>query len=131
VAYVSEQTGVGEVYVRSLDGSGEATKVSQDGGQSPRWGESDGTLFFRSLGTQWVHSAQLSYEGGRAAVPEVANLFNATSFWTLEPGADFDVHPDGDRLIMFGQSSSKAKRSQLRIVENWFGELERLAPPAE
>jgi len=41
----------------------------------------------------------------------------------------FDVSPDGQRFLMIEPSETPNDASQLILVQNWFEELERLAPP--
>ncbi|GMR22204.1 MAG: hypothetical protein BMS9Abin37_0537 [Acidobacteriota bacterium] len=36
--------------------------------------------------------------------------------------------PDGQHFIMLDESASEARPTGLVLVENWFDELERLAP---
>lgn len=43
-------------------------------------------------------------------------------------GGDYDVMPDGQHFIMLDESASEARPTGLVLVENWFDELERLAP---
>ena len=41
---------------------------------------------------------------------------------------DHDIGPDG-RLLLLKPVSEKTTSTKLRVIENWFTELKRLAPP--
>ena len=44
------------------------------------------------------------------------------------PGVSHDIGPDG-RLLLLKPVSEKTTTAKLRVIENWFTELKRLAPP--
>ena len=51
----------------------------------------------------------------------------------LNAKPNYDVARDGQRLIMMrnvGQTGTVADQTVLTVVDNWFEELNRLAPPA-
>jgi Tol biopolymer transport system component len=48
VAFVSDQTGVDEVYVSPIRGDGDVVQVSQHGGIEPVWAPDGRELFYRS-----------------------------------------------------------------------------------
>jgi serine/threonine protein kinase len=43
-------------------------------------------------------------------------------------GRNFDVSPDGSRFLMVKNLPTPTDAKRFIVVENWFGELERLAP---
>ena len=52
--------------------------------------------------------------------------------YTFNTLTDFDVSPDGQRFLLMKETQAEAlEDTQLIIVENWFEELDRLAPPAD
>ena len=48
IAYVSQESGRGEVYLRALDGSNQRWQVSNGGGAQPIWSRDGRTIFFRT-----------------------------------------------------------------------------------
>ena len=48
IAYVSDETGAPEVYVRRADGGGVSVPVSTAGGEHPRWRGDGGELYYRA-----------------------------------------------------------------------------------
>lgn len=46
----------------------------------------------------------------------------------------YDISPDGLRFLMVknvGAQQNQSARTEIIVVENWFEELKRLAPPGE
>jgi serine/threonine-protein kinase len=125
VGYVSDQTGSEEVYVRPFPGPGGERRVSRGGGEAPSWGRDDSDLVFRSSDEDSVFSASLRLDLSEVVVEKRA-LFGARSYWNPPGRASYDVHPDGQRLLMLNQRDPNATRSKLRVVENWFSELRTL-----
>jgi serine/threonine-protein kinase len=95
LAYVSDETGGLEVYVRPFPGPGGRVQVSAGGGSEPAWSR-DGRLFYRD-GTHFI-SATLA-PGPRAAVVARQELFE-DRFRTGLFRPQYDVHPDGQRFAV-------------------------------
>ena len=96
VAYVSNETGRTEIYVRSVSGDGPRVQVSTAGGTEPVWSPAGGELFFRNgrdLLAVGVRDARaLSF--GRSHV-----LFSGD--YPYGPVvANYDVTRDGKRFLM-------------------------------
>ncbi len=93
LAYVSDQSGSSEVYLRRFDGSGGALRVSSVGGGAPRWREDGRELFYVD-------------DGGRLMAVPIGSLDPPT------PGAaallfdahlddfSYDVTADGQRFVV-------------------------------
>jgi hypothetical protein len=56
-------------------------------------------------------------------------LFEGRYVPTLQTMANYDVTPDGQRLLMVKENDQAAGTTQINVVLNWFEELKRLAPP--
>ena len=125
VAYVSDQSGSHEVYVRPFPGPGRERRVSRDGGKWPSWGRDDSELIFRSSDERTVFLASLQLDRSELA-PGLKALFEAGPYWNSSNRADYDVHPDGRRLLPLNQTDPTTARSNLRVVENWLLDLKRL-----
>jgi serine/threonine-protein kinase len=101
LAYVSNETGVYEVYVRSYPNMGPRTIVSVGGGAAPVW-SADGTELLY-WGRNAVIAASVRVDGDRLAVVERTELFRTGSFrQEVEANRNYDVHPSGQEFVMVG-----------------------------
>jgi serine/threonine-protein kinase len=111
IAYVSNESGQAEVYVRAVNAR-LSNRISTQGGSEPVWGLDGGTLYYRSYGK--LLAAQMS--GGSSVASRVA------SGVTAEPGtfdaAGYDTM-SGNRFLMITGPSPGTTAAELRIVLNW------------
>ncbi|MDA2938819.1 hypothetical protein MYX75_11230 [Acidobacteria bacterium AH-259-A15] len=124
LAYVSDASGVNEVYVRPFPGPGGETLISTGGGRSPVWGPDDTELFY------WVDETLLmvaSLQTDPFLVLGEKRLFESVRFWSIYYRAHYDVHPDGRRFLMLEKGGDES-RPRINVVLNWFEELKRLVP---
>jgi Tol biopolymer transport system component len=117
LAYVSDEAGQNEVYVRPFPMPGNPVQVSSGGGREPRWAPSGRELFYRGQrGMVAVPvSTSPSFRAGRGTV-----LFDDKPYLSHEVGAAYDVHPDGRRFLMIRRG---AETPQVVVVLNWFDQL--------
>jgi serine/threonine-protein kinase len=116
LAYVSDQSGDAEVYVRSFPDSSGTWLVSQGGGTEPAWSPDGRELFYRS--GDWLIAVPLittpRFSAGRRdslfAGPYVPNPTHT----------NYDVHPAGDRFVMVRSSESER---QVVVTLNWLPAL--------
>jgi Tol biopolymer transport system component len=122
VAYVSDESGSQEVYVRAFDGSGEKTRISPAGGTRTSWRHDGTELFYLSADNQLMAvpvKTGTTFEAG-APVP----LFRIASPGWSTYGNAFDVTSDGQRfLIQTGISG--APSLPFTVVREWAAELKR------
>lgn len=135
IAYDSNETGQVEIYVRPFpDIDAGKWQVSNEGGTFPKWNPNGRELMFLRITAgsgRDVWTAQVETENEfQHATPQllVPNLDGERTF------ADtLDTSPDGERILLSRRSVSSdapaAERTHLVVVENWFEELKRLAPP--
>jgi serine/threonine-protein kinase len=98
LAYVSDETGRPEVYVGAFpDASAGRRVVSTDGGAEPQWSRDGRTLYYRT-GSGMVIALEVR-SGPTLTIGAALPLF-AGSYEASEDGADFDIHPAGDRFAM-------------------------------
>jgi len=122
-AYYSDESGRGEVYVRSYPGPGDKWLISTGGGAEPVWSRNGRELFYRS-GKRLMAvdvTLQPSFAAGRPRV-----LFEGPYVSALP--ANFDVSLDGQRFVMLEPERPDARPPSLGIVLNAFEELARVAP---
>jgi dipeptidyl aminopeptidase/acylaminoacyl peptidase len=120
LAYVSNETGQNEVYVRSFPMMGGAVQVSARGGRQPRWSPTGDEVFYR--GEEGMIAATVSTSPSfRVRGRKV--LFDDKPYLTHQYGSStYDVHPDGERFLMI-RLGSEARRVQ--VVLNWFTQPKR------
>ncbi len=126
LAYVSDESGSEEIYVRPFpDINGGRWQVSTGGGTQPLWARNGQELFYRD--GEAVMAVPLQTEPSfRAGNPEV--MFEG-EYLSAQGGPNYDVSLDGERFLMIKPVVNESFAPQIIIVENWFTELERLLPP--
>jgi len=102
LTYSSNQSGLYEVYVRSLAGDGLPVQVSENGGSMPEWSPDGKRLYFRAGDKTRIMVAELRSEDPLAfGKPRVfvRGIFRSMG---LSNGASFDVRAteDGDQIIL-------------------------------
>jgi hypothetical protein len=117
VAYRSEESGRGEVYVQAYPGLGQKALISIDGGGQPIWSHDSRTIYFRS--EKDFRSARLAVSGGvQASAPTV---LMADSF--LQPQAvnhtTYEVFPDGSFLVFAPPEDGVTAHAAVIAVFNW------------
>jgi serine/threonine-protein kinase len=126
LAYTSDASGDYEVYVQPFPELGAIVRVSPNGGHEPLWAPSGERLYYRSADGARVYAVDvLGHDPLRFGREEL--LFEGDFEAGVVFGAKWDIHPDGDRFLMLQIEHPEAP-SGIRIVTNWFAELERLVP---
>jgi serine/threonine-protein kinase len=135
MAYVSNESGRPEVYVRPFPGPGGKWLISQEGGQEPLWARDGKQLCYRSgIGIQkdqiWDHVwvVDVRMDGGFSpSKPRL--LFKAPGFMNGGIIRSWDVSLDGKRLLMVKIEEAKPTPvTEMVLVQNWIEELKRLVP---
>ena len=98
LAYSSDASGRGEVYVRPFPGPGAAVQVSTGGGGTPTWSRRKGRDLLRVQRAD--HGRAI--HGGPRLVPrrESRALWSEGRYQTRGPNRMFDLHPDGERFVL-------------------------------
>lgn len=100
VAYVSNATGRNEVYVRALEGSAAAVRVSSDGGEHPLWRRDSRELFFLSPTDEFI-AVDLSKFDDTRLPGEKTRLFRMVVNDVIRDSyAPYDVAADGQRFLI-------------------------------
>jgi len=122
LAYVSNNTGRDEVYVRPFppDAGSGLVQVSTDGGTGPVWAHSGRELFYRNGANELV-AVQFTEDPTFATVREDV-LFSMDGYLTARGHAMYDVSPDDQRFVML-RMGDVGSDSELILVENWAEEL--------
>jgi eukaryotic-like serine/threonine-protein kinase len=125
LAYVSNESGRTEIYVRPFPGPGEALTISTDGGNEPVWSATGRELFYRSGDAMMAVGITTS---PAFAVGKPRPLFEKPfeSSFTFWP--DYDVTPDGQRFVMVKRIDQDEAPAQINVMLNWLDELKRRVP---
>jgi eukaryotic-like serine/threonine-protein kinase len=120
-AYVSQESGRPEVYVRPFPETQNAVwQVSRGGGQGPVWARS-GQLFYQNLRRELMAVATRGSGTFEWDPPQV--LFDASNYVFNPWHPTYDVTPDGEKFLMARRVGRPGV--ELVLVLNWFHELKR------
>ena len=126
VAYVSDESGRQEIYVRPYPGPGGKWLVSTDGGTEPVWNPNGRELFYRS-GTRMM-AVDITTERGFAQ-GKPAELFRGDYVPIAAAATNYDVSRDGQRFLMVQRSAREhVTLMQIVVVLNWQEELKQRVP---
>ena len=137
LAYQSNESSRYEIYVRPFpDVNTQRVQVSTGGGESPVWSRDGTELFYYVDGPSATPDAVMavSVEPGPVFTPGVPEMLFQGSYPDPGPnGSFFDVSSDGQQFLMISteEASNDSERPRIIIVQNWFEELNRLAPPLD
>jgi hypothetical protein len=119
LAYVSDESGRGEVYVQPFPGPGGKWVISTDGGREPAWSVDGRELYFRqgdALMAVPVTASASEFKAGRPAA-----LFSAR-YEQMDGTRNYDVSPDRLSFVAV-RNEGAAETNQLNVVLNWFAEV--------
>jgi serine/threonine-protein kinase len=122
LAYVTDESGRSEVYVRRFPDPGGRVQVSLAGGSEPVWNRNGHELFYRAAtqkGAQIV-SARVQTTPSFQVLSRTP-LFQAEHYETAVPHANYDVDPSGKRFVMVRHRGS----SEIILVQNWAAQMEQ------
>jgi len=136
IAYNSNESGQTEVYVETFPVTGRRWKLSEDGGDSPRWSPDGSSIYYLSHLKLMVVDLEIA---PRFRPSKARELFQID----VADVQDFDVFPDDERFVLIGRRISQVQdqppvvraaggarrifpsmQPDLHVITNWFGELE-------
>jgi Tol biopolymer transport system component/DNA-binding winged helix-turn-helix (wHTH) protein len=126
LAYVSDESGTQEVYVRSYPHPGPRWQVSTDGGTEPVWDPSGGMLFYRNKDRMMAVDIT-TRPSFAVAKPRVLFEGRYLGFPAWDHTPSYDVARTGHPFIMIKDSERATPPTEISIVLNWFDELTRAA----
>jgi serine/threonine-protein kinase len=125
LAYVSDESGRDEVYVRHYPDLGSPVAISTAGGDFPRWSANGREIFYRQGDALMAASVTVTPRFS-ASTPQ--RLF-AGQYAGAAHDAGFAVAADGQRFVMV-KGDDAAALNQLTVVQNWLEEVARAAAPS-
>jgi serine/threonine-protein kinase len=112
VAYVSDESGRNEVYVRDFPSAANKRQISRNGGTTPRWSGKE--LFY--MGERGLFAAAVRTS------PEFSAGSPAMLFERRGISPAFDVSGDGKRFVVLEKPAGEPPLS-VHVVHNWFSEF--------
>jgi serine/threonine-protein kinase len=121
LAYVSNESGAHEVYVRPFPNTADGRwQISTQGGLEPVWAHSGRELFYRTTGaatdTQMVMAVRT---GSTFVTGDRRALFPLVRYATNDAYQQYAVAPDDRRFVMI-RARQENRDEQLVVVENFF-----------
>ncbi len=120
IAYVSDESGQYEIYIRLYLSAEGKRQVSTGGGVDPMWNPNGKELFYRNGDKMIVVDVEIE---GELTLGEPRVLFQKPL-----ASPNYDVTLDGQHFVMVEQGESQPAPTQLILVQNWGEELKRLVP---
>jgi serine/threonine-protein kinase len=125
LAYVSDESGRREVWVRAFSNLGKGQQISKGGGNEPVWNPdpSKKELFYRD--GAFMMAARINDQGSIEGKAErlFADSYTTTNGAWSRP--NYDVFPDGS-FLMLKRVEQEQVVTQINVVLNWREELTRL-----
>ena len=122
VAYVSEESGVIEVYTRRFPEGDGRLKVSLSGGRGAQWGADGKTLYYVEGQKVYEVSLRLGSEAEVLETRVVTELPAGAGSRNISAYPCFYVSPDGEKFAVL-DGESEDNRPRLRVHQNWFEEF--------
>ena len=119
IAYVSDEAGRYQIYVRPFPGPGGKWQISVDGGMEPYWSSDGKQIFFRNR-EQLLAVDVDTTSGFSAGRPRVV----LEEMKTLLPEHNYSVAADGQRfLVIESAEEGDTGPDRINVVVNWFEAL--------
>ena len=136
IVYGSAESGLMQIYVQpypNLDGGRWQISSDSIGAREPSWGPNGEELFYLRNDGSFMHS-ELTIQGDSISSSVPRPLFADIQIAGTSPL--YAVSNDGESILHFARSTDDGQitsigsgRTELLVVENFFAELRRLAPP--
>jgi eukaryotic-like serine/threonine-protein kinase len=129
LAYVSNETGRQEVYVRPYPrAEGGIRRVSDGGGTAPVWSRDGSTLYYRNVtGALMALPVRL---GSALVVGRPVSLFQVLGRFRVSGQTPaYDVSAIKGQFIMVTEAENRRPpQGRIHVIQNWTEELKRLVP---
>jgi Tol biopolymer transport system component len=127
LAYVSDRTGRGEIWVQRYP-EGVAIRVSSNGGYEPRWAADGRELFYLQGNAMMAAKAQA---GAEISFDNPVQLFAGSFFTNPAPTtSSYDVARDGRFLMIQPSASDAPPPTNIVVVQNFAEELKQRVRPS-
>ena len=116
-----------EVFVQAFPEGGARFQVSQGGGLKPQWSPDGSELYFRNSENRFMSASITTEPSFAVAAPRelFEDIYDSGIYMTMP---NYSVQPDAAKIVMVKPDSELGKATEIRLVLDWFAELERLVP---
>jgi Tol biopolymer transport system component len=118
IAYVSDESGRREVYVRPFPGLGGVTKISTNGGTEPAWTRGGRELFYRQ-GNDFIAVEIGTGTDLTVGAPRALFTSDLRHGGREEAPFEYAVSPDGNQIYASRIVPAPEQERRLAIVTNW------------
>jgi eukaryotic-like serine/threonine-protein kinase len=115
VAYVSDESGRGEVYIDAFPEPHGKKRISTSGGQYPKWGADGRELFYISPENKLM--AVSLKPGSDTLEPSAPRELFPLPLRSTAAGATYEPSRDGQRFLVL--TSPEAAKQSLNVIVNW------------
>jgi len=123
LAYVSDESGQDEIYVRPFPNVNDGKWIlSNGGGRDPLWSRDGSELFYRSNGGQTINVVSMARGPGAASSHVLVDLPASSNYELNTSNRLFEVAADG-RFLMLRRAAVPDVSGDLILVHNFFAEL--------
>jgi serine/threonine-protein kinase len=133
VAYMSDESGREEVYVRPFPFAAGKWQVSDGGGGWPSWSPDGSEIFYRSddgLMSATVTTESGSFRAGRPLSLTSGGLSNNQVGIAVAGSVfpDYEITPDGQSFIILQGGEGQSRQNHVILVTRWFDVLRETFP---
>jgi eukaryotic-like serine/threonine-protein kinase len=132
LAYMSNESGSYEAYVRPFPGPGGKWQISTGGGLYPKWSRNGKELFYRTADSKIMAVTYTASDDSFHA--DKPQLWSPGQFTDRGLGFyNFDLHPDGKRFAVLKAPGTEqaAAVNHVSFIFNFFDEIRRKLPPGK
>lgn len=120
LAYVSDESGRYEIYIRSFPNGAGKWQVSVNGGTKPRWSRDGKELYY--VESNALMAVPVS-TGQGLTLGQPQKLFESADLRSAYTAPNYDVAADGQRFVTVAPvEGGKTEPPKIRIVQNWYEE---------
>jgi Tol biopolymer transport system component len=119
LAYVSNYSGIDEIFVTAFPEPGARHKISMKGGHSPTWAPDGKTLYYFQSNRMIAISIETDPSFRVTGREELFEGEYVHYRWSRQ----YDIHPSGEYFVMI----KNPPRGNVEVITRWFDELERLS----
>ena len=129
MAYVSNQSGVANVFVQSFPGPGGKWQISNGGGRFPIWSHNQHELFFLAPDQRIMVTPYTV--AGNSFAPGTPRVWSQKRLGDVGVDTPYDLAPDGKRFAVIldaEEAGGSRPVTSVTIVLNFFDDLKRRVP---